>query len=411
MMKKHVLYLLALLTLFACGGDDGGGGTASGGSEYLNVSNVDITGDKTSATLSIQASPNCEWSITCSESWVSNIAPSSGRGSRDVAITLSGVNPSSSSSRVATLTVRNSSGSITRTVILTQAANGEYIEIVGDATQSFSNKADNREIAIRSNTHWTVSVTGNTDWITVTPSESDNDGRISVSVKDNTTNEERTAIVTIKGTKGVTKELTVKQSPGTLEFEVEELLFTSKAESREVVIHSNTHWTISITGNTDRITVSPLEGNNDGIITVSVKDNTTGSEQEALITLNGTGGLTDVLKVKQAVAAAPTVSLPTVSNVSSYEATISFSFVSDLPVTSCGICYSTTSNTPNLDNNSSVAATSTSSPVEVKMLNLTPATTYYIRAYVINALGASYSEPTSFSTSTRWPGENDVVTP
>ena len=105
-MKKNILFLLVLLSLFACGGDDGGGGTASGGSEYLNVSNVDLTGDKTSATLSIQASPNCEWNISCNDSWVSNIAPSSGRGSRDVTITLSGVNPSSSSSRFATITVR-----------------------------------------------------------------------------------------------------------------------------------------------------------------------------------------------------------------------------------------------------------------------------------------------------------------
>ena len=45
-MKERILFLFCTLLLVACGGggDDGGGGTPSGGSEYLNVSNVDIPG-------------------------------------------------------------------------------------------------------------------------------------------------------------------------------------------------------------------------------------------------------------------------------------------------------------------------------------------------------------------------------
>lgn len=327
-MKTTRLLLSALVLLailVACGGDDGGGGgAASGGSEYLNVGNVDVAGDKTTATLSIQASPNCEWQVSCNESWVSNIAPSSGRGSRDVAITLSGVNPSSSTSRVATLTVRNSSGSITRTVILTQAANGEYIEIVGDATQSFSNKADNREIAIRSNTHWTVSITGNTEWISVTPTEGDNDGSIKLSISNNSTAETRQAVIIVKGSGNAIKQLNIVQS----------------------------------------------------------------------------------------AAAAPTVTVPQASDIKKDGAILTFHFDSELPVTNYGVCYATTDN-PDIDHYPYVSQTGSmvQGDPQIQLTGLTPNTTYFVRAFAVNAVGIQYSNSNSFITSSTWPGENDVVTP
>ena len=323
-MKKNIVYLFALLMLIACGGDDGGGGeAASGGSEYLNVGNVDVAGDRTSATLSIQASPNCEWTISCNDSWVSNIAPSSGRGNRDVAITLSGVNPSSSSSRVATLTVRNSSGRITRTVTLTQAANGEYLEIDGGDTQ----------------------------------------------------------------------------------------IFTSKAEDRVVTIRSNTHWTVSITGNTDKISVAPTAGDNDGRITISVKDNNTADKQEAVVTIKGTGGVTKQLKIEQAAANAPTITLPQISGVMANEATVSFTFDSSIPVSSCGICYATTHKAHDITQDAIVLSSTNTSPVEVKMTGLTSGTKYYVYGYVITSAGTHYSETVNFTTQSRKPGGDDVVTP
>lgn len=215
-MKKLLTFVFCTLLLLACGGGDSSdGSTPSGGSEFLNVSNVDIAGGETTAKLSILASANCEWQVSCNDNWVSNIAPSSGRGNCDVSITLSGVNPSSSSARKATLTVRNNSGTITRTVTLTQAASKEYIEISGDATINFGNKADSRTIPIRSNTQWSVAVaviTGSSDWIQVSPNQGSNDGNVTLTVKDNNTLVEQKAKLTIIGTGSTTKELTVVQS-------------------------------------------------------------------------------------------------------------------------------------------------------------------------------------------------------
>lgn len=327
-MKKLLTFVLFTLLLFACGGgDDGGGNTPSGGSEFLNVSNVDVAGSETTAKLSIQASANCDWQVSCNESWVSNIAPSSGRGNRDVTITLSGVNPSSSSSRIATIMVRNSSGTITRTVTLTQAANKEYIEISGDATINFGNKADARTIPIRSNTQWSVAVA-------------------------------------------------------------------------------------VITGSSDWIQVSPNQGSNDGSITLTVKDNNTLVEQKAKLTIMGTGGTTKELTVVQSAASAPTLTLPQFTDITTSEANVYFTFDSAIPVTSCGICYATTQKTPDVKQDALVAATSTTSPVVVRMTGLTSGTTYYVYGYVITSEGtAYYSEAATLTTVSRWPNEDDVVTP
>ena len=308
--------------LSACGGDSPD--TPIGGNEFLNVGNVNVSGDRTSATLSIQASPNCEWSVSCGESWVSNMAPSSGRGSREVTITLSGVNPSSQSPRTASITVRNSSGSITRHVTLTQTANTEYLEISGEQTLSFAAKADFREVAIRSNTHWTV----------------------------------------------------------------------------------------SITGNTDKFSVTPMEGDNDGSITISVKDNNTADEQRAVLTITGRGGVTKQLTVIQVAASVPTISLPQVTDINENEATVSFTFDSSIPVSSCGVCYATVQKTPDIKQDASVAAYSTASPVQVTLTGLSSGTTYYVYGYVITSAGQPYySEALTLTTRSRWPNEDDVVTP
>ncbi len=325
-MKKYLLFIATvLLVICGCGGNDGGGGSASGGNEYLNVSNVDIAGDQTSATLNIQASPNCDWSVSCNEGWVTNISPASGRGNRSVDVRLSGVNPSSTQSRTANITVRNASGSISRTVTLTQAANAEFIELgVSGTSLNFSYKAESREVTLRSNTHWTIGITGNREWITVTP----------------------------------------------------------------------------------------MEGVNDGKFTVTVAANHTKDTRIVVLTFTATGGYSKTLVIEQATATAPTLTLPQVSNITKTEATVTFSYDYELAVSSYGICYGTTDN-PEVDKSATVtySGDETKTPT-FNLQNLTPATRYFLRAYVIGVSGTpTYSNSTSFSTSSSWPGADDVITP
>ena len=316
-MKRLVLYLISVALIISCGGGGSNGeDTPTGGSEFLNVNNVDITGEQTSATLSINASQNCSWTVSCGDSWISNISPSSGRGSGSVTITTT-INPSSSTSRSATIRVSNSSGTIVRNVTLTQSASKEYLEL-----------------------------------------------------------------------------------------SVSSMEFTSKAETRDVTISSNTHWVVS--GGANWITLNKTEGDNNGTISVSIDENTSKDEREAVLTVTGSGGSSGKITIKQSGATYTTLSAPQVSDVAQTTAKVTFSFDSSTTVTSYGVCYSTTDN-PTIENaiNVSEVTTSNQGNPTLQLKDLSAGTTYYVRVYLVNLEGIKYSNSVSFTTATSWPGEND----
>lgn len=208
-MKNTLLLLFAILSLTACGGGgDEGGETPSGGNEYLNVSDITIPTGNTTATLYIKASANCEWTITCTESWVS-FSEKKGRGDLNVTITVTS-NPSSTSSREATVIV--ASKTVTRTITITQSPNSEQLEI-SPSTMTFTSSTESQYVTISSNTHWTVS--GGASWITLDKTEGDNNSTIKITVADNEAKESRYAEFTIRGIGNTTKQLTIQQAGAT----------------------------------------------------------------------------------------------------------------------------------------------------------------------------------------------------
>lgn len=208
-MNNTILLLFAILSLIACGGGgDEGGETPSGGNEYLNVSDITIPTGNTTATLYIKASANCEWTITCTESWVS-FSEKKGRGDLNVTITVTN-NPSSTSSREAKVII--ASKSVSRTITITQSPNSEKLEI-SPTTMTFTSTTESQYSTISSNTHWTVS--GGASWVTVDKTEGDNNGTIKITVAANEAKESRSTEFTIRGIGGTTKQLTIQQAAAT----------------------------------------------------------------------------------------------------------------------------------------------------------------------------------------------------
>lgn len=315
-MNRIFLYLLSLSLLLACSGGDSSNDSPSGGSEYLNVSDIVVQGDQTSATLNINASQNCSWTITWADSWISSISPYSGRGNGSAMITVS-TNPSSHSSRSATIKVSNSSGNIVRTITLTQTANKETLDI-SVSSMEFDYKAETRNVTITSNTHWLI--TGGANWLSLSGNEGDNNGNVSISVDENTSKDPRETVLTITGTSGTTKQISIKQSG----------------------------------------------------------------------------------------ASYATITAPQISSITQTSAQVSFTYDSNINVTTYGICYSTSEN-PTIDNDSNVSqsATANQGNPTIPVSGLTSGITYYVRAYIINAEGTKYSNSASFTTANNWPGQDD----
>ena len=193
-MKKYLLFLACTLLYIACGGDDDAGSTTpSGGSEYLNVQNVDIPGGNTTATLSIQASSNCEWNITWTENWIHSISPTTGRGSQNATITVT-TNPSSSTSRTAVVTVSNNGGTIKRDINVTQSPSSESLAL-SVTSLNFAYSAGSQTVTVTGNTQWNV-VEADEEWFTVSPRTSSTESTVvTINVTENTSDNERKKVL------------------------------------------------------------------------------------------------------------------------------------------------------------------------------------------------------------------------
>ena len=318
-MNRIYLVIFSSILLFAssCVKSEVDENMPKAGSDYLEVNeNILIKGEQTSTTLSIDASDNCNWTVSCSDALVSNISPSSGKGNGSVTITTT-ANPSALSSRSATISVKNSSGAIDRKITFTQAASDEYIELSEDKME-ISSKGESRNVTISSNTQWTI--TGGADWITLNKKEGENNSDVSITIAESTSKEDREAVLTVTGKNGTTKTISIKQIRAT---------FT-------------------------------------------------------------------------------TISVPQISDVTQTSAIVSFTFDSNKDVTSYGVCYST-SNNPTIEDatNISEKGSSKQGSPSISLTGLTVGTTYYVRAYVINGEEVKYSNSVSFATANDWPGEDD----
>ena len=318
-MNRIYLVIFSSILLFAssCVKSEVDENMPKAGSDYLEVNeNIFIKGEQTSTTLSIDASDNCNWTVSCSDALVSNISPSSGKGNGSVTITTT-ANPSALSSRSATISVKNSSGAIDRKITFTQAASDEYIKL-SETEMEISSKGETRNVTISSNTHWTI--TGGADWITLNKTEGENNSDVSITIAESTSKEDREAVLTVTGKNGTTKTISIKQIRAT---------FT-------------------------------------------------------------------------------TISVPQISDVTQTSAIVSFTFDSNKDVTTYGVCYSTTDN-PTIEDatNISEKGSSRQGSPSISLTGLTVGTTYYVRAYVINGEEVKYSNSVSFATANDWPGEDD----
>ena len=409
-MKKLSSFILILMLLIACGGGDdagGGGGSSTGGSEYLNVSNVDIPGGNTTATLNIQASNNCEWVVSWSEPWIRSISPTKGRGNQNATITVT-VNPSSSAERTGIITVRNTSGTISRNVTITQSPNVEALEL-SVSSLNFSNEAGYQDVTVTSNTHWVI--TGATNWMSLNKTEGDNNGSVIITVNANPDKTERQAVLTFTGSGGITKQLTVKQQANTAtDFRVSPSNLSVEAKANTVLfsINGDAQWTI--VSNQNWATLNTTSGEGNASISVSIADNVSEAAREAVITVSS-NAKSETVTIYQTAGTKPTLTNILVTENTKNGVTIAFTYQSMFAVSEYGVCY-TPNGTPTInDAHTSETGSSTQGTPSVTLKDISPSTTYNARAYAKSAVGIQYSETVTFTTTSNIPGGGDNVTP
>lgn len=405
---KHISILFAsfvVALLASCGDADITDYILS--SDYVSADKtVTTNGDATTTSFNIDA--NCSWTITGQPSWMT-VTPSNGSGATKVTVNFTSENPSALNSRTANLTLTTADG-ITKTIAITQQPATEKLTVSPTSFTSLNADAHTEKVVIQCNSKWTVS--GASDWITLSTSSGEGNGEFSFNIAANDSEDDRTATLTVRGQNQSTiQTITVKQAGAVRNISVSPLTLSAPAVSsvKEITLSGDADWQLS--SNAAWATPDKLSGTGSGSVKITVDANTSNSPRSATITIV-TKQTTHTVTITQAEGTAPSIGTTTSSNITKHSADITSSYTSDFSVTEYGVCYSATSKTPTIsDSKKSFTGSSVSGSISANLSNLDSGVKYYVRAYAVNEIGISYGSVIEVVTNGGIPSEGDNVTP
>ena len=275
---------------------------------------------------------------------------------------------------------------------------------ISTSSLTFDAAAGQQTVNVTANCDWKV--TCSATWLTINPTSGNANATLTLSAQENTTPTQREATVTVTGG-GFTRTISVSQKGADVKLTVspQTLDYSYKAEEKTVAITTNASWTIS----SDQVwcTVGKSSGSSNENIVIKVSQNNSPDKRTANVKITA-GGKTETVTVTQNGGTLPVVNNLNVTDITSTEASCTFNATSDEAITECGICYSTTNQTPTTSDSKAVSSSAASSTSKsAKLTNLTKKTTYYVRAYATSAIGTSYSDVKTFTTKSGTPDEGD----
>ena len=258
-------------------------------SNYLTVTPANQNVEYTAGNSTFTVTSNINWTISKDAGWLT-VSPGNGINSNTITVTYQD-NPGTSQ-RVGTVTV--SGNGIDRIVTITQAGIPLFLTVTPEE-QNIEYSAGSTTFSVESNTNWTVS--NDTEWLTVLPSNGSNNGTLTVTYKDNMITSQRIGTITING-EGITRTVTITQkaAPFLLTVTPDERTVGYTSGNTLFVVETNTNWKLSY--DSDWLTLYPESGSNKDTITVAYTDNISTSPRVANITING-GEITNTITITQ----------------------------------------------------------------------------------------------------------------
>ena len=374
--------------------------------DFMRVADVVMSGNHASTTLHVEA--DCSWKISEDVSWLT-VNPLQGKGTTDVELT-TGVNPSSIEERSCQLTI-TTDGGVVRTITINQTKNDENMAISTEKL-TFAESGGEQVFTVTSNTIWTI--TGGADWLTLSTTEGTDNGSINVTAATNITEYERQAVLTVTGNSGTAAQITVTQlgKDVMLNIEPERIEAVAKGRAYSFRVMSNVDWTVTADVTT-WVTIGQRNGSDNGTVEVTLADNTASEARTANIRVATASGKHErTCVITQAAATVPSITQPTISLVTRYEATVKSTFTSSLDVSQSGFCYGTQPSPTINDKVVNITGSSgMSGELSSQLTGLISGQTYYVRAWVRNANGIGYSSDATFTTEGKKPGDDENPTP
>jgi len=272
----------------------------------VSIGNVTLTVNPTNINVSSSASSNpitvtsnSSWAVSSSQTWAT-LSSSSGTGNTvlNVLLTANG----SQTGRTAIITF--TAGSNTQTVNISQAGvSSNPVDSINISTNTllYTASGSTKQVQLTSNRNWTAS--GQASWITLTPISGNGNTTLNITASANTSSVGRTNVVTFTaGTATQVLTITQDSTPSTadqLSLNKDSIVTGSSALSTTVQLQSNRTWTI--TNPASWVTISPMSGTNNAVLSVNILANSTTSVRSVDVLISA-GTIIKELHIKQDVA-------------------------------------------------------------------------------------------------------------
>ena len=269
MKIEHIaMYMLLGVALTACSSDTAPFGEANAESSYLDVDVSQLSFDlDRSATVNVNAAEDLSWSVSPSDSWI-KIDRRSATGSNSISISVDGDNPNTTprSGRVSLMSDRYH---LSKSISVSQS--GTYLNVDKDEVY-FPIQGGSGTIAVESNASWSV-IRDSLSWLTTNaPSGQRGNGSFTFTVKANTEEFERSALIGVyTNNQAVSRFITIDQQPIVLSIAGSDINARPEGGEYNVQITSTSSWTASSGANW--CSVSPNSGIENGMVHLSVSAN------------------------------------------------------------------------------------------------------------------------------------------
>jgi hypothetical protein len=253
----------------------------SGSEAYIDVSPNNLEVNSSSGTSYFNVSSNVIWDVSDDASWLTSTKTDDGT------ITVSYNENSSTSSRTANITA--SSGGIFETVTLTQSGIALYLD-VNPNSKTVGSSPGTTTYNVNSNVVWSVS--DDVSWLTATKT---NESTITVTYDENPYSNSRTGHISASGS-GVSENVSLIQSGSEAYLDVSPNTreVNSSSGTTSFNVSANVYWDVS-----DDASWLTATKTDDYTITINYNENTSTNSRTSNITVNGTGGLSEVVTVVQ----------------------------------------------------------------------------------------------------------------
>ena len=180
---------------------------------------------------------------------------------------------------------------------VTQSCTTPYLELDVSLLR-FDAEGGQKDILVHTNDNWTATVSG-ASWFTVSPASFSGDGYLSVMAFGNGYASRRDGMLLIRTAHGLEKQIPIVQEAGssTLQLSEMSLSFPAEGGQQTVTIRSNDRWTVS--SDVLWYSFTPIQGEGDGILSVSAEANDVIDARQGLLTVRTEGGITVTLDIRQ----------------------------------------------------------------------------------------------------------------